>query len=913
MLFGRQRECGVLDRLLVDAQQGHSGVVALSGEPGIGKTALLEYAVERAVGMRLLRASGVESESMVPFAGLLELLRPALGITGKLPAPQAAALGTALAFRPASAHDRFAVGAATLSLLAAYAEEGPLLLVVDDVHWLDGSSAEALVFALRRLVADPVAAVVAVRAGESSILDVADLPELRINGIDRQACWDLLAADGKSMLSDEIVSRLHEMTAGNPLALLEMSADVNRRGAQPTQDLGPVSLRAGRAFVGRFRALPEPSRRMLLLAAASGNADSVTLTKAADVLQLDLADLAAAEAVGLLSLEAGRVTFRHPLVRSAVYHDAAPDWRREAHKALAEVLPEAESDRRAWHLASAAIGPDPTACQALVDAGRKAWERSAYSESTAAFERAARLASEAGQRDSLLLAAADAAWIAGLTDRAGALAEELRGHHPQPPVAARVNHLRGQLAMRRGPVMKGQAILAAAAEQAAAAGLGQLAVAMLADAANACFYAGDCAELAKIAGRVADMVPEPPDPTSRFLSLMVAGMASVLAGTVNPGAGAIRSAVAIYEESADLTADVRLLPWAVVGTLWIREADTGATLVDRALATARERSAIGTLPYLLHHVARHQATSDQWPMAVANYHEAMQLARETARRTDLAAALAGLAWVEARQGNPDARAHAQQARSLCQELGAGIYDLWALAAQADLELGLSHPAAALVHLTEYRDKLNSLQITDADLSPAPELVEVQLRLGDRQAATSAAHEISRQAAAKQQPWALARAARCQGLLASEATFPYHFQAALDLHAQTPDAFEAARTRLAYGSRLRRSRHRVAARVQLRHALEIFERLGASPWADLAAAELAATGETARRRDPSTVDQLTPQELQIAVLLARGGTTREVAAALFLSPKTIEYHTGRLYRKLRIRSRRELAAALESRE
>jgi DNA-binding CsgD family transcriptional regulator len=299
-------------------------------------------------------------------------------------------------------------------------------------------------------------------------------------------------------------------------------------------------------------------------------------------------------------------------------------------------------------------------------------------------------------------------------------------------------------------------------------------------------------------------------------------------------------------------------------------------------------------------------------MAIANYHEAIRLARETAQRTDLAAALAGLAWIEARQGNGDARGHADQARSLCQELGAGIYDLWALAALADLDLGLGRPAAALVHLTRYQDKLNSLQIKDADLSPAPELVAVQLRLGDRKAADSAAREICRQAAAKQQPWALARAARCEGLLATDVAFADHFQVALDLHAQTADAFEAARTHLAYGSRLRRSRHRVAARVQLRQALDVFERLGAMPWADQAAAELAATGETARRRDPSTVDQLTPQELQIAVLLARGDTTREVAAALFISPKTVEHHTSRFYRKLGITARQQLSAALEAR-
>ncbi len=911
MLLGRQRECEVLETMMADARGGRSAVVVLAGEAGIGKTALLEHVVAHAEGMRVLRARGVESESVVPFAGLLELLRPALGAIDRIPAPQVAALGGALALGPASTHDRFAVGAATLSLLAAYAEDGPVLVVIDDVHWLDPSSAEALTFALRRLVADPVAAVLAVRSGEPSLVDRADLPSLAIGGIERSEAAELLAAAGQSV-APETADRLYELTAGNPLALLEIAGDVERFAGVPGTPMVAVSMRAGRAFLGRFHELPERSRRMLVLAATGGNADAVTLAKAAAILDLELPDLAAAEAVGLVDLPPGLVTFRHPLVRSAIYGDAPASWRRAAHRALADVLPAAESDRRAWHLASAAIGPDPEASTALHHAGVRARERSAYNESMAAFERAARLASEPAQRDSLLLAAADSAWLCGLVDRAGLLADEVHSHQPEPAMAARVEHLRGRLAMRRGPVMAGHAILKAGAEIAAAAGQPALAVAMLADGANACFYAGNSIELSRTAARALEILPAAPDLRSRFLSLIVAGMAGVLEGSREPGASSIRQALEIYESSAELAADVSLLAWAVVASLWVREASAGSELLDRALATARAQAAVGTLPYLLHHVARHQGTSEHWSLAVANYDEAIRLARETGQRTDLAAALAGLAWIEARQGQDSAREHAAEARSLSRELGAGIYDIWALAALADLELGLGRPAAALDRLLEYQGELASRQIADADLSVGPELVEAQLRLGDRQAAVLAAQEFDRQASAKGQPWAKARAARCRGLLAPADRFEKEFHEALDLHARTPDVFEAARTHLAFGSRLRRARQRIAARAQLRLALEIFDRLGAAPWVEQAANELAATGETARRRDPSTLDQLTPQERQIAHLLARGETTRGVASALFLSPKTVEYHLGRIYRKLRIHSREELVAALATR-
>jgi DNA-binding CsgD family transcriptional regulator len=316
------------------------------------------------------------------------------------------------------------------------------------------------------------------------------------------------------------------------------------------------------------------------------------------------------------------------------------------------------------------------------------------------------------------------------------------------------------------------------------------------------------------------------------------------------------------------------------------------------------------LPFVLTHVALDQAATDRWAEAQAGFYEAIDLARETGQYTELAASLARLAWLEARQGRSEqSRLHATEALSLSRERGLGICEVWAIAALGDLELGLGRPEAALAYFEEQRTVLRSRGIGDVDLSPAPELVDIYLRVGRNQEAAEAAEGFERDASAKAQPWALARAARCRGLLTAQDKSNRHFDTASTLHGQTTDAFETGRTHLAYGSRLRRERHRVRAREQLRAAVDVFDLLGADPWSEMARAELAATGETARRRDQTTLSDLTPQELQIALRLSAGRATRETAAALFLSPKTIEYHMRNIYRKLGIGSRSELTVAM----
>jgi DNA-binding CsgD family transcriptional regulator len=900
-MLGRNLERQQIDQALGQARSGTSATLALVGEPGIGKSALLGYAAERASGMQLLRARGIESEAQIPFGSLLELIRPALMMLAKIPQPQAVALEGALALRPGTAHDRFAVGAATLSVLAAYADAAPVAVLVDDAQWLDGSSAQALLFAFRRLVADPIAVLIACREDEPSLLDGAGLDELRIGGLTSDEAAKLVPG-----LSPEVASRLHQATAGNPLALLELAPEAHELALAPEGAPVLVSATISRRFLQRADLLDQATRQALVLAAASDTGDLPTLERAAARLGTDLSALAAAESAGLIRLRAGMAEFRHPLARSAIYADAPASERRAAHRALAAALPDRDIDRRAWHLAAAAAGTDETASAALEQAGARGRDRSAYATAAAAFERAGRLTADGERRARLLRESAEAGWLAGFTDRAVALLDQARGSASDPVTLAEIDELSGRIAARCGPVMRGHAILAAAAERAAP----ERAVAMLAEAALACFYAGNPVQMLSVAERAQAVLPADSPPRTRFLAAMSAGMAQILGGNAAAGAEALHQAVALAESSAGLREDLQLIPWLTLGPIFLRQTGAGRPLLDYALRTARARAAVGALPLVLNLVARDQASTDQWAAATATYQEAIRLARESGQQAELTFGLAGLAWLQARRGREqECRACAGEALSISRELGIGIYEIWATAALGELELGLGDAAAAAGHFEYQRQLLRDRMITDADLSPAVELTDAYIRLGLGDEARRAAAEYLAAATAKGQPWPLARALRCQGLLAADADCSPYFEEALRLHQQTPDAFEAARTRLAYGERLRRARNRVLAREQLRAAADTFERLDARPWADHARAELAATGETRRPRDPNTIDELTPQELQIALLLTAGRTTRETAAALFLSPKTVEYHLRHVYQKLGIHSREELEQTL----
>ena len=905
MLLGRSRERRRIDDALAQARAGASAALALTGDPGIGKTTLLDYAAAQAAasGMQVLRARGVESEAQIPFGSLLEVIRPALTLLDTIPPPQSAALEGALALRPGAASDRFAGGAATLSLLAACAEQAPAALLLDDAQWLDVSSAQALLFAIRRLVADRIAVLITVRAGEPSVLDGADLPVLELNGLTSEEALQLVPG-----LSPEAAARLHAATAGNPLGLLELAAASQDQDLELAPEGAPllVTARISRAFLSQVTTFGAATRRALVLAAACDTGDLPPIERAAARLGIDLAALAPAESAGLIRLQHGSLEFRHPLARSAVYAAAAAGQRRAAHRALAAALPDRDIGGRAWHLAAAATGTDESASAALEQAGSSGLDRSAYAAAAAAFERAARLTASGDRRARLLRRSAEARWLAGFTDHAVALLAEARESTANPALLAETDELAGHIAARCGPVMRGHAILTAAAGQADP----ERAIGMLAEAALACLYAGNPAEMAATADRITRILPVLPSRRASFLASMTAGMAGIFGADAAAGAQAVRSAVTMAEESAQLRDDVQLIPWLALGPLFLRQASADRALLDHAVLMARLRAAAGALPLVLNLIGRDHAGTDRWAAAAATYQESIGLARESGQRTELTFGLAGLAWLEARRGREaQCRACAGEALGLSRELEMGLSEIWATAALGELELGLGDAARAAEHFEHQRQLLREHGITDADLNPGAELTEAYSRLGLPEQAGRAATEFISAAAAKGQPWPRARALRCQGLISAGDASPAAFEEALDLHAQTPDAFETARTQLAYGERLRRIRNRTLAREQLRSAAETFEILDARPWADRAFAELAATGQTLRRRDHTAVEELTPQELQISLLLTAGRTTREAASALFLSPKTVEYHLRHVYQKLGIHSRDELAHAL----
>ena len=795
MLLGRDHERAQIEWALTQARSGKSATLALVGEPGIGKTALLDHAARSAEGMSVLQARGVQSEAQIPFASLLELLRPALVMLDQLPRPQAVALESALALRPASLQERFAVGAATLGLLAAYADSGPVAVLVDDAHWLDGSSAQALLFAFRRLLADPIAAVLTVREGEPSLLDGADLPTLRIGGLTSSEAATLL--DGVAPVTAE---RLHRATAGNPLALLELASEADDLALVPEGAPLLVSARVSQAFLRRTETLDGPARLALALVATSESSDLATLERAAQRLGADLATLASAESAGLIAVRGGSVQFRHPLARSAIYADTPVAVRRDAHRALAASLPDRDVDRRAWHLAEAAVGTDDSASVALEQAGARGQARSSYATATAAFERAARLASESPRRANLLWQAAQAAWLAGFAERAGTLLDEARDDTSDPIRSVEIDRLAGHIATRRGPVMRGHAILTEAASRAD----GDRAAEMLAEAAYACFLAGNSRDMLDTAQRARARLAAGASIRARFKAVTADGMARIIGGDAAAGAEAIREAITLAEGATELRDDPALLPWLALAPIFAREASAGRSLLEHAVSAARERAAVGSLPFLLNLIARDQATTDRWALAEATYREAIELARESDQRTELVFGLAGLAWLDARRGRqPECRASAAEALELCARLGTRLHEVWATAALGELELGLGEMAAAVRHFERQRALLADLAITDVDLSPAPELVDAYLRLGRTDDARTAAREFAAAAGAKGQPWPLARAVRCEAQVADDPVGL--FEQALAHHAQTVDAFEEARTRLAYGERLRRTR------------------------------------------------------------------------------------------------------------
>ena len=874
----------------------------LRGEAGLGKTALLDYAAERADGMTVVRAVGVEYEAELQFSGLLELARPLLHHLDELPPQQAEALQSALGLGEPGPHDRFTICAATLSLLAAAAEANPLLVLVDDAQWVDAATSDALIFAVKRLVADSAVVLFAVREGEERTFSAPALEHLDLRALEPEEAGQLLAGVGTSV-APPVVEQLCEATHGNPLALIEVSNALSAEqlaGREPLPDPVPAGPTLERAFAWRAEELSEGSQRALVVAAVSLSDDVETIAAALESLGVDRGALEPAEDAGLVTLADGRLSFRHPLVRSAVFHAAAPSERRNAHRAVADALREQQdAERLAWHLAGAAIGLDEEAAIALEAAAHQAEERSSYAAAAAALERAAGLTADEDARPRRLFAAADAALRAGRTEDALGLLQEPAGQEHDLALKAAALRLRGRIAYLAGRPREAGAVFMEAADLLEDVDR-PLAVEIATEACSAQLGLADAAGVLAAAERARELVAPLPDGDLHELVALTFGWALCYVGRSDEGLPLLGDAV-----STAATLDPLGLMRLSGALEWLDRSREGYRHACRDVSQARRNGAVGLLPYLLYQQAWHANRAGLLNEGYAAASEALALARELDLWLPRTQSLLVLTAITARRGaESECLGFAEEVRTSVEEAGLEGYRIWLRNSLGLLAIGLSDLDGAARELDAAARAHRKLGVHSRGIVPTADLAEVHARAGDAEAAAAALADFEA-SLEPQSPVGLATATRARGLLATDEEYERCFEQAFSFHERSDDRWSLARTQLAFGERLRRAGRRLDAREQLRLALEIFEAQGAEAWADRVRAELRASGETLRRRKSWEEEALTPQELQISLHVARGMTNREVGAALFLSHKTIEFHLGRIYRKLKMHSRAEL--------
>jgi DNA-binding NarL/FixJ family response regulator len=910
-LHGRDAELREVGEAVAAAREGRSAALLVTGEPGIGKTALIEQAVAAADGFVLLRARGYESERDLPYAGLHALLGPVLHLRDRIPGAQSHALGTALALEAPAPHDPFAVPAAVLSLLAAAAEDQPVLAVVDDAHWLDEESLRAVLFAARRLGADGVALIVATRLDEPRGIDAAGLPALALGRLDDAAARALIEEE-VGAVDERVAEALLALAAGNPLALRELPralSDAQRSGAEPLPAELPAGSGIERAFSRQLGELPERSRRALTIAATleTGRLDQCLAALAEAGLAPE--DLDAAERAGLLLVDGSAVAFRPPLLRTLVYQSAAPSERRRAHGAVAAAVPDPAV--RAWHLSSAAVGPDEEVAAALDEAARIARRRCAPAAAALASARAAELSPDPRARLTRLVAAAADHAEAGRVDLALQRVDEAQALGPEGDAAAELRMLRGRAETRGGQAVDGRALLVAEADRVADADP-VAAAALYLEAGIADLMLGDSFTMVDDADRAAALAG---GRSSEVTGLAVLERAVALA----PIGGAQESERLLSELEPLLLSGDPLPPYAELITFagqvatWFERFDFADALLRRQVAAARDASAVGRLVYPLASLSYLQWRRGRWTQARADAEEAVRLARDTGQLAQLANALCALAFVEAGRGDARAAAeHSAEAQRIVEQMGGRTpFAIYVQAALGFASLTEERNDAAVEHLERAQRIFEQLGGAEpAVLLFQPDRVEALARAGRRDEAAAALALLEGQAQSTGRTWARAVTARCQGMLAGEDESRAHFERALEWHAKADMPFERARTQLALGERLRRAGQRTDSRPHLEAAGATFERLGARPWLRRAEAELRSTGRTVRSRDAAG-DELTPSELQVALRVAEGLTNREVAGVLFLSPKTVEHHLSAIYRKLGVRSRTELARRMST--
>jgi DNA-binding CsgD family transcriptional regulator len=894
-LLGRESECAAIDGLLENARLGTGGALVVRGEPGIGKSALLGYARRRAAPMMALSAGGVEAESDLAFAGLHELLRPVLRYLGELPGTQSQALAGALGLAPSSQPDRLLISAAVLGLLAAAAEDRPVLCVVDDAQWLDRPSADALVFTARRLRADRIAILFGAREGEANRFEAAGLSELALAGLSRQSADAVLATSVHTVVPS-VRDRLLAEADGNPLALLELPQGLSAeqlQGLVPLPDAMPLTPRLESLFRQRIGQLPGAAQTALLIAAADNTGELPAVLRAAAGLGLPAGPLDPAQQAGLVQVTGATITFRHPLVRSALYQAATLSQRQLVHAALAGALSgEDNTDRRVWHQAMATLTGDEEVAAALEASARRAQLRAGHASAATAFLRAAELSTDDTRRVGRLAAAAQAAWDAGQPDRA----RDITGR--ALPLAAdqtraQLLHLHGVIELRTGSVREACAMFLAAAD---ACTDPSLTLEMLSEAAEAASLSGDVAAMTEIGQRSVRLSAG--DELDGFKLTVLRAFARLYAGDHQDAQVLLADALHC---AATLT-DPRALLWAADAANISKGLGAGLPFVNRAVDLARRNGLLSLLPLALRRQAGEFMSLSQFDLAYAAAQEGYRLAVDLGYFSS--GLLANIAAVEAMRGDEqDARRHAAEALALAQQRSSwfpAVVIEWTLGL---IDLAAGRPAEAAGRLFAITGSESPDRDPVIALEAMPDAVEAGIRAGLRDQAAARLETFRRLVTAAPAQPRLALLARCEALLGARDP-DQAFGEAIALSPGLPP-LQRARTELLYGEWLRRERRRTDSRVHLRAALESFRTLGAVPWADRAEAELRASGETARKRDPSTAEQMTPQELQIAGLVTGGLTNKEIAAQLYISPRTVDYHLRKVFTKLGITSRTEL--------
>jgi DNA-binding CsgD family transcriptional regulator len=901
VLVGREPQRQLLRALLVRAHHGSAGTLVVFGEPGVGKSALLDELLANVGEATVLRTQGVEGEAPLAFAALHRLLRPLTRLRASLVKPQARALRVAFGEEEGSAVEPFLVGVATLSLLTTAAEENLVVCVVDDAHWLDPATAGALFFCARRLGADRVAMVFAARDGGWGSFDAQGLPEMVLKGLDLDAARALLEERLGKVTADEVAERLVAETRGNPLALVELPGELTPgqlSGSSPLPSQLHLTARVEQVFLDRCRRLPPAVQTMLLIAAADDTGELDVLRRAGAGLDVGEADLQAALDSGLLVADTTSFSVRHPLVRSAIYQAAPGEQRRDVHRALAEALSgHGDPDREAWHRASAAEWPDHEVVEALELVGARAQRRGGYVAALAAYERAAALCHDRGRRAELTFAAARSAWACGRAGQAQALLSAARDGASDPLLLGDIARLRGHIEVNLGSAGEAHRIFVEAAQEvypfdpARALDIGVAAAVMRT-------FGADSGTPLPATDALA--APDEGDlPRTRCLRHMLVAMTKVAEGDWAAAAEALDLALEVGEQVDD-----RDVLWNLANAALQLGADQAQQhFYGYALSRAREAGAVTAVVYCLQRLCFGYYLAGDLIAVRNSAEETLALGSSIGQPAMTAPPLAWLALLAALQDRDDydhrlARLEELVAGHPLGILSDPVHDLtrWAKGTRA---AGSGDSVGAFHHLARFRMPVLARMA-------APERIEAAVRAGDQAAAGGWTEELARFADATRRSWALATVAYGRALTAGQGDAEALFHESLGHHAQAGRPLDAARTQLAYGEWLRRNQRRIDARQHLRDAVEIFQDLRAANLAARANQELRASGETARKRDPSTLVKLTPTELQIAQLVSSGLSNKEVATQCWISPRTVAFHLRNVFAKAGITSRGELA-------